>query len=251
MAGPSSKRGQGGAGAAARVGSAVQKCPKNPPTCVRSGQLKPWQALDMSRSAWYAAGKPTSKPQKKPTQVRAAAEAAMSTRSLQRLERVDKLARLLDRPDVAEMLHRGLISKRSAETVLASESTLRALRARGHDLAAEDAEAFRYLKTLVRRREKEARHPIAIVLQTDAIDTAMSIARSVLARCVAQLPEAKAQEVNRAQRHAKAMVRMLADVIGEGLQRRQSLQANGLKATANGRTAIQPNTQETCVNECT
>jgi len=146
------------------------------------------------------------------------------------------------------MLHRGLISKRSAETVLASESTLRALRARGHDLAAEDAEAFRYLKTLVRRREKQAKHPIAVVLQTDAIDTAMSIARSVVARCVAQLPEGKAQEVKRARHHAKAMVRMLADVIEDGLPRRQSRQAKGLESRANGRDGNPANTQERCVN---
>jgi hypothetical protein len=250
MARSSSCRGQARAGAAARVGSPVQKCPKNPPTCARFGQLKPWQRAGMSRSGWYAAGKPESKPQKKATQNGAAAEAGMSTRSLQRLERVVNLARLLDRPDIVEMLARGLISKASAETALASESTMRALRARGDDLAAEDLEACRYLQKLVRRRERQAKHPIAVVLQTDAIDTAMSIARSVVARCVAQLPEAKAREVNRARRHAKAMVRMLSEVIEEGPQRRQSLRANGLESRANGRTAIRPNTQETCVNEC-
>jgi hypothetical protein len=198
----------------------------------------------MSRSGWYAAGKPESKPQKKTTQNGAASAAGISTRSLQRLERVVKLARLLDRPDIVEMLARGLISKSSAETALASESTLRALRARGDDLAAEDLEACRYLQRLVRRRERQAKHPIAVVLQSDAIDTAMSIARSVVARCVAQLPEGKSQEVNRARRHAKAMVRMLADVIDDGRQRRQSLPANGFTHKANGRTAIRPNTKE-------
>ena len=76
----------------------------------------------------------------------------------------------------------------------------------------------------------------------------MSIARSVVARCVAQLSEAKGDEANRARRHAKAMVRMLSDVIEDDLPRRQSRQANDFKHKAIGLDGNPANTQETCVN---
>ena len=77
--------------AAKRLGHHPKSHPTPPPDGDKAGQ-QPWQAVGMSRSAWYRHGKPTDKPESRITQKWLAKGIGKSVRTLQRGFRAIRLA---------------------------------------------------------------------------------------------------------------------------------------------------------------
>lgn len=77
--------------AAKRLGHHPKSHPTPPPDGDKAGQ-QPWQAVGMSRSAWYRHGKPTDKPELRITQKWLAKGIGKSVRTLQRGFRAIRLA---------------------------------------------------------------------------------------------------------------------------------------------------------------
>jgi hypothetical protein len=85
--------------------------PTTPPAGDKVGQ-HPWQAIGMSRSAWYRHGKPTAKPERM-TQKRVAKEiVGISERSYQRLTRA---GRLVGRDEMHKIEDRGITTYAAME----------------------------------------------------------------------------------------------------------------------------------------
>jgi hypothetical protein len=86
-------------------------------------QIKPWEAIGMSRASWYRHGKPTEKPER--TSVAAAARAAgVSVRTHQRIMRV----MAADMDLAVAMLKHGWCKPGQAEAIIKNPILLRKFR---------------------------------------------------------------------------------------------------------------------------